>query len=225
MATWVLLAAGAPPTHPRPLAHLRAAAALVCCDGACATARRLGREPDFVVGDGDSISPEDRRRLAERFVHVAEQDTNDLAKAFRFAAAHTPTRIVILGATGLREDHALGNIFWLFDFAAAFPDVSMWTDHGVFEVVSAPRTFPCAAGESVSLFVPDPATRISSQGLVWPLDGLRFGSLHAATLNRTAAAAFTLAPSAPVLLYRPYSPRSTGSNEASGCTVSSSVSS
>ena len=177
MATWCLLANGAPPTHPRPLEQLRLADRLVCCDGAYAAALRFGREPDFVVGDGDSIAPDARRRLGERFVAVAEQDTNDLAKAFRFVVARHPGRIVILGATGRREDHALGNIFWLFDFAAVFPAVSMWTDYGVFEIVATPRTFTCTPGEHVSLFVPDPATRISSRGLVWALDGLRFGNL------------------------------------------------
>ena len=51
-----LLANGAPPSHPAPLTRLRTARTLVCCDGACAAARALGREPDYVVGDGDSLS-------------------------------------------------------------------------------------------------------------------------------------------------------------------------
>ena len=199
-----ILANGAPPTHAAPLAHLREAAELICCDGACATARRLGREPDFVVGDGDSLDPADRAALGVRFVRVAEQETNDLAKAFRFAAQRQPQRIVILGATGLREDHALGNIFWLLDFAAEFPSVSICTDAGTFEVVSALREFACRPGEAVSIFAPDRETRVLSAGLVWPLDDVRFATLHCATLNRTSGTSFILDPSRPILLYRPH---------------------
>ena len=43
-------------------------------------------------------------------VHVTEQETNDLNKAFRYCLANGWTDIVILGATGKREDHTLGNI-------------------------------------------------------------------------------------------------------------------
>ena len=200
----VILANGAPPTHFVPRTHLREATELICCDGACRAARALGREPDFVVGDGDSLDAADRAALGARFVRIAEQETNDLAKAFRFAVQRRPQRIVILGATGLREDHALGNIFWLLDFAAEFPAVSICTDTGTFEVVSSVREFACRPGEAVSIFAPDRETRVLSVGLDWPLDGVRFVTLHCATLNRTSGTSFTLDPSRPILLYRPH---------------------
>ena len=70
----VILANGAPPTHSVPRAHLCEATELICCDGACRAARALGREPDFVVGDGDSLAAADRAALGARFVRIAEQD-------------------------------------------------------------------------------------------------------------------------------------------------------
>ena len=199
-----ILANGALPQHQVPLARLRSADILICCDGACAKARSLEREPDYVVGDGDSISSEDKMSLGERFVAVTEQDTNDLAKAFRFACTLAPGRIVILGATGLREDHSLGNIFRLFDFAAEFQHVSMLTDTGSFEVVSEKRVFDCCPDEAVSIFAIDRATRVRSTGLVWPLDDVRFANLHCATLNRTSGTSFSLSPTHPVLIFRTY---------------------
>ena len=183
---------------------------LVCCDGALAAARALGREPDFVVGDGDSISPADAKSLGDRFVRVAEQDTNDLAKAFRFACERSPRppdalRIAILGSTGLREDHALGNIFRLADFAATAPHVVLYTDAGFFEVVRGERTFPCEPGEAVSVFAPTPGTEVSSNGLQWPLDGVSLADLWSGTLNRTTGPSFTLRTDGrPILVYRPY---------------------
>ncbi len=205
-----LLANGAAPRHHVPRKMMDEAELLVCCDGALATARALGREPDFVVGDGDSISPADRESLGDRFVAITEQDTNDLAKAFRFACAHAGLppenlRIAILGATGLREDHSLGNIFRLAEFTAVAPDTAIYTDAGIFEAVRGERMFSSAPGDAVSVFAPVPGTSVSSQGLEWPLAGVSLADLWAGTLNRATGESFTLRTNGlPVLVYRPY---------------------
>lgn len=201
-----VLANGAVPRHPTPLKILADADILICCDGALAAARLLGREPDFVVGDGDSIFPADRQSLGDRFVHVPEQETNDLAKAFSFAcrSAAMPAPIAILGATGLREDHTIGNIFRLVDFTAEVPTTTLYTDSGTFEVLRGKRTFACRTGEAVSIFAPFPDTAVSSKGLEWPLDGVSLASLWSGTLNRTTGESFALRTDRPILVYRPY---------------------
>ncbi len=205
-----ILANGAQPWHPIPRRILDEASMLVCCDGALTKARHLGREPDFVVGDGDSISPADRESLGDRFVHVAEQDTNDLAKAFRFACSRAsepshPISIAILGATGLREDHALGNVFRLVDFTSTVPNTAIYTDAGVFDVVRGERTFASKAGDAVSIFAPGPGAAVSSMGLQWPLDGVLLADLWSGTLNRAVGDSFVIRTNGhPALVYRAY---------------------
>ena len=203
-----ILANGARPEHPAARAALLSAARLVCCDGALAKARALGREPDLVVGDGDSLTEEEKASLGARFVHIAEQETNDLDKAFRTACArYGAAGIVILGAGGLREDHFLGNVFRLPGFAEQAPDVAMVTDAGVFTVVRGARTCTCRPGEPVSVFAPDPAAQAASEGLEWPLDGVPLDELWKATLNRTTGTSFTLRCDRPLLVYRPHAER------------------
>lgn len=205
MVTTAILANGAPPTHPAARAAFDAASRLVCCDGAYRKARALGRLPDLVVGDGDSLSAADRVALGERFVSIAEQETNDLDKAFRTAVARFGgAGIVILGAGGLREDHFLGNVFRLPGFARAAPDVAMVTDAGTFTVVTGARRYACRPGEAVSVFAPDPAARATSEGLEWPLDGVSLAELWRGTLNRTTGTSFRLACDRPLLVYRPF---------------------
>ena len=203
-----IIANGDTPRHAVPRAAFAAADLRVACDGALAAARALGHEPDYVVGDGDSLSATDRDVIGDRFVRVTEQDTNDLCKAFRFVRdlprINTALAVTLLGATGRREDHALANIFHLIDFAAEIPDTSIITDYGTFVVVRDEQTFPCHPGEAVSVFAPLPDTRVSSRGLVWPLDGVDLAPLWSGSLNRTAGIAFTLNASRPILMYRPH---------------------
>ena len=204
-----ILANGEPPRHAAPRAALAAADALVACDGALAAARALGREPDYVVGDGDSLAAADRTALGARLVLDAEQDTNDLCKAFRFIKSLPRTgggklSVRIVGATGLREDHALANIFHLVDFTEEIPDTSILTNSGTFTAVRGEMAFPCRAGDAISVFAPSPFAHVSSHGLEWPLDGIDLTQLWRGTLNRTTGDSFTLNANRPILLYRPY---------------------
>jgi thiamine pyrophosphokinase len=201
----VILANGAMPSHPVPLALFAAAVRVVCCDGAYAKALALGRGPDLVVGDGDSLDDVQKGALGVRFVNISEQETNDLAKAFRMAVERFGADgIVILGADGLREDHFLGNMFRLPDFARVSPDVSLVTNAGEFTVVVDERVYESAAGDSVSVFAPSYGTQVTSVGLEWPLDGVPLDSLWRATLNRAAGTSFAISTNRPVIVYRPH---------------------
>lgn len=212
----VLLAAGEPPTHAVPVGVLRAAKRVIACDGAWRTALALGRTPDAVVGDGDSLAADDREELVRRgipLVAEAEQETNDLCKAFRHALrTGADGDLAILGATGRREDHTIGNIFHLIDFAVSCADaphdrsVVMVTDAGVFEPVLPPgRSWTdVGAGSPVSVFAPFPGTEMASDGLVWPLKGVTFDALWRGTLNRTLSDSFSITTNRPVLVFRPH---------------------
>lgn len=189
----VILAAGDfPRTGGAAWKLLVAAKRVVCCDGAgAAYRRRFGRWPTVTVGDMDSA-----RACGGPIVRVAEQETNDLAKAARYCAAQGWKNPVILGATGKREDHALGNIF-----RALACGLDIVTDHGRFTPVEGRRSFAVAKGASVSVFATDPATRMTSKGLQWPLDGVAFDNLYCATLNRATSARVTLTATRRVYVY------------------------
>ncbi len=206
-ACTVILVNGEPPTHPVARAAFDGATRLVCCDGAYQTARALGREPDLVVGDGDSLAAADKLALGDRWILIAEQDTNDLDKAFRTVVARfgVTEEIVILGAAGLREDHFLGNLFRLPRFARRAPNVSLITNAGVFTVVQGERTYACQPNAAVSVFAPAPDTHATSTGLQWPLDGVALDELWKGTLNRATDSSFTLTTDKPLIVYQPFS--------------------
>ena len=218
MATVVILANGERPEG-ESLEILRAAEHVIACDGAYAFAKELGVEPDLVVGDCDSLSPDDRAALGPRLVCVDEQETNDLEKAFSTALAfyareerrdtpegekrfHVLDGMVIVGAGGGRADHLIGNVFRLLSFAQWAPDLAMVSNDGRFDVVDGIRTFASRPGQAVSVFVPTPGAALSSTGLEWPLDGVDLRNLWTGTLNRAVGDSFTVESSVPALVYR-----------------------
>ena len=199
----VILAAGDFPTHPVPLAALAGAEHVVCCDSAAERLLDYGREPDAVVGDMDSLPPTLCQRLGGRVHHVAEQDDNDLAKAFRLALSQGWRNIVILGATGRREDHTLGNIAWLADFAPLADSVEMVTDYGVFRAYHPPLArFRTVPGVQVSIFGFDPSDPVTGTGLKFPVEGLCLKRWWTAALNEAVADEVTLSfSSTPIIVF------------------------
>ncbi len=200
----VILAAGDFPQSEAPLTVLREADLRICCDSAAEALVAHGLTPDRIVGDLDSLSPAFRERFADRITHISEQDDNDLTKAFHLALTLSPSRITILGATGKREDHTLGNISLLLDYAreASCP-VTMLTDYGRFETIFDTATLPSVPGQQISIFAFDNTLTIKSAGLKYPTDQVRFDTLWKATLNEALSSSFTLTLSHPsgVLLF------------------------
>ena len=200
----VILAAGDFPTAEAPLRALREARRLVCCDGNAAKAAAMaGFEPTAVVGDCDSLDAETRHRFADRLVEVSEQDDNDLAKAFHHAISHGWRDIVVLGATGRREDHTLGNIAHLADFAPEADSLAMVSDYGVFMPVRAPGgEFQVGLGTQISIFGFDPTVPVTATGVKYPVRDLLLPYWWTATLNEAVADVVSVSiPTGVVLLY------------------------
>lgn len=173
---------------------LAAALRVVCCDGAADTyRRRFRRWPDVIIGDFDSVRV---RSVPCRVIHDADQDTNDLEKAMMYCAKQGWRNPIIVGATGKREDHAIGNVFRALDYGC-----EIVTDRGRFVPVCGKASFKVAKGSAVSIFAPDPKTRMTSNGLEWPLDDVKFKNLYCATLNRTTATRVSLTATHPVYVY------------------------
>ena len=195
----VILAAGDfPKTGGAAWNLLAAAKRVVACDSAAdAYRRRFRKWPDVIIGDLDSLS-----RLPSRvsrppsLVRVPDQDTNDLEKAMADCAKRGWRNPMIVGATGRREDHAIGNVFRALDYG-----LEIVTDRGHFIPVRGKVVLKVRIGAAVSVFAPDPKTRMTSKGLEWPLEGVKFRNLYCATLNRATATRVTLTANRPVSIY------------------------
>lgn len=179
---------------------------LVCCDGAydklvkSALFDGAAHTPAIcVVGDGDSLAS--RRVVLPNTTFVegyTDQESNDLTKAVRYAISIGVERLLILGATGLREDHTLGNISLLAMFAAMrtqsgkLLSVRMYTDYGFFTPIRSSQVMPSFARQQVSLFSLDQGLTVSTEGLKYPIANRQFRYWWEATLNEATGDSFSI---------------------------------
>lgn len=197
----VVLGNGEFPTHPQPETMLILAPCVVCCDGSADEFIKRGYKPDVIIGDGDSLSEENRTAYADIFYKITDQETNDQTKAVNFLLEKGMKSIVIVGATGKREDHTLGNISLLIDYMRAGADVRMMTDHGVFIPCNGTRTFGAEPKQQVSI-INFGATGLRGEGLVYPLRD--FTNWWQGTLNETTGNRFTIHAQGEYLVYLNY---------------------
>lgn len=188
----VVVANGNFPVTPLPLEMLRKASVVIACDGAVEALHHSGFVPHAIVGDFDSI-PESMRRLYADRIHVEkDQGTNDLTKAIRFACERGEQEILIVGATGLREDHTLGNISLLADYGKFLRRVEMLTDYGLFTPMYQTTTFESLPGQQISIFSLSPDVRITTERLRWPLKEQALSNWWQGTLNEALESSFTI---------------------------------
>ena len=193
MNSVVILCDGAFPTEPYPLYLLDSAEGVVCCDGALV--KYLEHFPDrtplAVVGDMDSLPSEVKEQFSGILFPESEQDYNDMTKAMRWVLREHPEvqEIVILGATGLREDHTIGNLGLLMEYTRLFDladrKVSMVSDYGTAFAITDSCDLHLGEGRRFSFFSADNSLKVQSKGLQWPLDGVVFDAWWKAALNRT----------------------------------------
>ncbi|MEM0948162.1 MAG: thiamine diphosphokinase [Pseudomonadota bacterium] len=142
---------------------------LVAADGGAKAALSAGIVPESVIGDFDSLSAELRHSIpSDRLLHVSEQDSTDFEKCLSRISAPL---ILALGFTGQRLDHELA----VYNALSRYPERAciVLGSHDLAFLAPPKVALALAPGDRVSLF-PMAETTGQSDGLRWPIDGLRF---------------------------------------------------
>ena len=141
----------------------------VAADGGAALALADGVDLAALIGDFDSVAPADLARVPQDRQHrIAEQTSTDFEKALTRIDAPL---VIGVGFLGGRLDHQLAVLHALY----AWPDRAclLIGQSEVICVAPPDVELPTAAEEIVSLFPLGPVTG-KSDGLVWPVDDIRF---------------------------------------------------
>jgi thiamine pyrophosphokinase len=110
----VIVSGGKAPSQDLLESELEDATALICVDSGGNCLKELGIEPDYLVGDFDSIKPEAFEYIKGTKCKIIEypkdKDFTDTELALELAMRLDSNSIVFLGTTGTRLDHVMGNL-------------------------------------------------------------------------------------------------------------------
>ena len=200
----VLLANGQYPEHKHPLQILKEAKHIVCLDGAVNKLTENHLNPNIIIGDMDSISSKLREKYSDIIIEKKSQDENDLRKALKWLDQRRYSHITILGATGLRDDHSIANIFSIIDQNFKF-EVKIVTDYGIFQIVKNKTEINSFKGQPVSLFATKKNIKITTSRLKYNIKSSSLSNLYYGTLNESLSDSFTVACNGGnVLVYTAY---------------------
>jgi thiamine pyrophosphokinase len=148
---------------------------VLAADGGARFLLGLGVRPDVVVGDFDSLSAADTRRLegegVELIRHPVRKDSTDGELAVEEALRRGAGELVLAGGTGAL-DHTLGHLAILGRLAALGVPARLVTPSLTVRVFRAPAdvVLGAGAGTRVSLAPLGGDARVTLTGLEYPLD-------------------------------------------------------
>jgi thiamine pyrophosphokinase len=159
-----------------------AADLVIAADGGANALAQYGRYPQVLIGDLDSVTPENLARIATGdcrvLRHPTDKDETDTELALLEAVRLGARQITLLGALGGRIDHALANILLLTLPALADSIVQIYDGHSYLWLVREHCEVLGHPGDLVSLIALNgDALDVTTEGLQYPLlnETLRFG--------------------------------------------------
>ncbi|MBE3117795.1 MAG: thiamine diphosphokinase [Candidatus Atribacteria bacterium] len=151
---------------------------LLAADGGTRHALALGLTPSVVIGDLDSLTDDDRRKLDAAGTEIRryprDKNETDFELALHYAVEAGYREILLVAALGDRLDQTLGNLALLTD--PSLVGLHVRVDDGVEQVYFARRGTQAqvegSPGDLVSL-IPwgGEVTGVVTDGLRWPLRG------------------------------------------------------
>tara|TARA_Y100001970_G_C13980898_1_gene723085 strand:+ start:220 stop:840 length:621 start_codon:yes stop_codon:yes gene_type:complete len=189
--SYIVVANGEFPTHSIPLNILASANKIICCDGAINQLETIGLNADYIIGDMDSIEKKLKNKYSDKIIKDNDQSENDLRKALKWLRDKNIKKITIIGGTGKRDDHSLGNIFTLLQYPTNMK-INMYTNFGYFSIIEKNCKIDSYKGQQISIFCIDPDIKITSINLKYKLNNISLSSLYKGTLNESMYKHFTL---------------------------------
>ena len=168
----LIIGNGEPPSRELFATYAREADLILCADGGANTASAYGYAPDYIVGDLDSVGHQIKAALAADRVILVDPEGHvgtDGQKVLNHAVALGVTQAVLLGFTGRRTDHLLGNLSLLKTFADRLA-LRIVDDYCDIRLIDRRIRFRATIGQKISLCPLDGAVEgITTEGLKWSL--------------------------------------------------------
>jgi thiamine pyrophosphokinase len=149
---------------------------LVAVDGGLQHVVNSGLVPHIIIGDLDSIDLTDLDYFEHNNVDIKKfpikKDETDLELAVDYVLSLGFEEIIILGATGGRIDHFLGNFLFFSNPKYLDINIKILTKNSEVFYCKSKQMIEGASGDIVSLIpISEVVSGVKTTGLMYPLDG------------------------------------------------------
>lgn len=156
---------------------------IIGADGGAKHLLKLGVKPHVLMGDFDSLSPEDLDYYKQLGIEImkfpAEKDMTDSELAVEYAISKGFKNIILLGVLGSRVDHSLANILLLRKMHEKGISGCIADEHNTVTLISDRISISKKPGYSLSLIpITSQVDGVTTKGLYYPLNNatIKMGS-------------------------------------------------
>lgn len=160
---------------------------IICADGGADAAKRLKIRPDIIIGDFDSVTDETLNYYKNvKKIIEKNQNSTDLEKAINYCVRKKIKDVVIIGASGKRTDHTIGNLGCFKKFKK-YINIRMYDANGELIGVKKVIRLNTKKGEIISLIPLNRCSGVTTKNLKYKLNnesleiGVREGTHNIAT--------------------------------------------
>lgn len=196
----VLIANGKKPKNKKIIEILKNAKNIICVDNGYELASELNITPSVVIGDLDSV---DINKISKDILIIKDEDqnTNDLEKTLNYCLSKNIRDIILVGATGERDDQNLATILVSLEYIEQL-NIEILSDLYSIEFVNGKRDFEATPMREVSLISMDKENIITTQGLKYNLDKSKLSSATHGISNYSIGENFSISCSSPLIVFR-----------------------
>ncbi|EGD47647.1 thiamine pyrophosphokinase [Ruminiclostridium papyrosolvens DSM 2782] len=147
---------------------------IISVDGGAGHLRKMGINPDILIGDFDSANSQDLDYYLRKGINVSkfpvEKDMTDSELAIEKILELGATEVVFLGALGTRIDHSFANIMLLKKMLDIGLRGSIADEHNELYMFDSNFSISKKEGRKLSLIpITEKVTGVSTRGLKYPL--------------------------------------------------------
>ena len=134
--------------------YMQDADVVICCDAGMRHAKALGIDPDYIVGDFDSVSAELLEEYRGKNIPIrqfpARKNETDMELGIFLALELGATDLILFGGIGDRFDHTLANAHYLLALLKKGVRARLVDEKNCVEVIDRHLTVQGRVGDLVS---------------------------------------------------------------------------
>lgn len=158
---------------------------IICADGGMNHIMEVGKSPDLVIGDLDSINQNSLNYIEENKIPIQKfptiKDATDTGIALEYLIEKGFKEITLMGVTGTRQDHTMANIFLLNHLHEKKIRGKIIDDNNIIYLVDKHLELEYNQETFVSIIpITEDGIEVSLSGFFYNLENtiIKFGSTH-----------------------------------------------